>query len=323
MNIVITGAQGFIGAHLARTLLSIERLPDGRALGHLALSDHTPLACEDARATILRGEIADSALARELIRPGTDLVFHLAGVMSGASESDFSLGLRVNLEGTRNVLEACRALPRPPRLVYASSIAVFGAPLPASIDDDTPTRPTLSYGAQKLACEILLDDYTRRGFLDARALRLPGIVARPRAPSGALSAFNSDLIREPLEGRAVSLPVGPDAVLWMQSVARCTQNLVHAAMLFPEALGARRAMNLPCVVASAGEIVAAIGRVAGDRAASLVRFAPDPAIEAQFGRWPRSFRAGRALALGFHADADIDEILRLHQADTQDRVDQE
>jgi nucleoside-diphosphate-sugar epimerase len=313
VHIVITGANGFIGSRLARALLSISRLPDGRAIERMVLSDQAPCALSDPRASSVAGDIGDPALARQLIQPGTDIVFHLAGVMSGASESDFGLGMHVNLEGTRNVLEACRALPRPARVVYASSIAVYGAPLPAVVDDDTPTRPTLSYGAQKLACEVLLDDYSRRGFVDGRALRLPGIVARARAPSGALSAFNSDLIREPLQGRPISLPVGPDAVMWVQSIDRCTQNLVHAAMLFPNALGARRTLILPCVVASAAEIVAAIGRVAGAQAAALVRYAPEPAIEAQFGRLPRMLRAGRALALGFRADAGIDEVIQLHR----------
>lgn len=319
MKIVITGASGFIGTHLARALLALERTPDGRAIEQVLLTDHAPSAAGDRRARFVEGDVGDPAQLARLIEPDTDLVFHLAGIMSAAAEADFGLGLRVNLDATRQLLEACRALARPARpmrFVYASSIAVFGAPLPAEIDDSTPTRPTLSYGAHKLACEILLDDYTRRGFVDGRALRLPGIVVRPRAQgkAGALSAFNSDLLREPLEGRAISSPVGPDAVLWLLSIERCVENLIHAAMLPGEALGPRRALNLPCVAASVSEIAAALGRAAGKSAEALVVYAPNPAIEAQFGRWPRAFQPERALALGFRADADIDDIIRLHLA---------
>jgi nucleoside-diphosphate-sugar epimerase len=229
--------------------------------------------------------------------------------MSGASEADFALGLRVNLDGTRNVLEACRALTAPPRLVFASSIGVYGTPLPARIDDETLQRPTLSYGAQKRACEILLEDYSRRGFLDGRALRLPGIVVRPRLPNGALSAFNSDLIREPLAGRAYTAPVGPEAVVWQMSIARCVANLMHAALLPAEAVRPRRVLNLPCVVASVGEIIDAIGRIGGAHAASRVSYAPDARLQAQFGGWPRDFHAACALALGFTADASLDAII--------------
>jgi nucleoside-diphosphate-sugar epimerase len=260
----------------------------------------------------VQGDIADAAFVSGLIDADTRVVFHLAGVMSGASEADFSLGMRVNLDGTRNVLEACSTLLAPPRLVFSSSIGVFGTPLPSRIDDDTPQRPTLSYGAQKRACEILLEDYSRRGFLDGRALRLPGIVVRPPAPNGALSAFNSDLIREPLAGRNYAAPVGPDAVLWLLSAERCVANLIHAALLPRGAIGSPCVLNLPCIAASVGEIVAAIGRTGGADAAARVSYAPDPKLQAQFGGWPRDFHAARALALGFSADASLDAIIRAH-----------
>ena len=318
MKVVVTGAAGFIGSRLARALAARAELRDAGdhafPIRRLVLADSVLPEdfVSDPRIEAIRGDIDDPAFVSGLIDADTRVVFHLAGVMSGAAEKAFALGMRVNLDGSRNVFETCRALPRPARLVYTSSIGVFGTPLPQRIDDQTPPRPTLSYGAQKLASEILLEDYSRHGFLDARALRLPGIVVRPRLPSGALSAFNSDLIREPLAGRAYTAPVGAEAIVWVMSLGRCVDNLVHAALLPAKAIGSRRVINLPCVVASIGEIVAAIGRAAGTDAAARVGYAPDPKLQAQFGGWPRDFHPGRSLELGFAADESIDAIIRGH-----------
>lgn len=319
MKVVVTGAAGFIGSRLARALAARGALGDAGdhavpirqlVLTDCVLPEHN---ASDPRIVAIRGDIGDPAFVAGLIDADTRVVFHLAGVMSGAAQKAFALGMHVNLDGSRNVFEACRALPRPARVVYTSSIGVFGTPLPPAIDDQTPPRPTLSYGAQKRACEILLEDYSRHDFLDGRALRLPGIVVRPRLPSGALSAFNSDLIRELLAGCAYTVPVGAEAIIWVMSAGRCVENLIYAALLPAAAFGSRRVLNLPCVVASIGEIVAAIGSAAGADAAARVSYAPEAKLQAQFGGWPRDFHARRALELGFAADASIDAIIRGHR----------
>jgi nucleoside-diphosphate-sugar epimerase len=233
----------------------------------------------------------------------------LAGVVSGAAEADLDRGLAVNLDGTRALMDACRALGHQPRFIFASSIAAFGIPVPARIDDDTAGIPSMSYGTQKRMCELLIDDYTRRGHIDGRVLRLPGIVVRPPNPNGALSAFNSDMIREPVAGREVTLPVSAAAGLWMMSVRQSAANLLHAASLNPGALGARRTLNLPAVTVTAGEVVAALERADID-ARRLIKFAPQPAIEAKFGGFTKDFHPERARALGFTCDAGIDAIVQ-------------
>lgn len=320
MKVLITGANGFIGAALARALLAQPRLADasGRelAIERLALTDRgaPPAPWSDPRVEFSGGDITDERFVRSLVDGDVRVAFHLAGIVSGAAEADFALGLRVNLDGTRNLLEACRAQSAPLRLVFASSIAVYGVPLPAAIDDDTRAAPTLSYGTQKLVCEQLIGDYSRKGFLDGRALRLPGIVVRPRLPNGALSGFNSDVIREPLAGREVICPVSPQAVIWVMSIGRCVQNLIHACNTPAAAWGGGRALALPALDVSVAEILDSIARAAGAGVRERVRFEPQPDIEAQFGRWPRRLAARRALQLGFSGDASIDDIVRNHLA---------
>ncbi|HMN84053.1 MAG TPA: NAD-dependent epimerase/dehydratase family protein [Burkholderiaceae bacterium] len=250
-------------------------------------------------------------------RPAT--VFHLAGIVSGAAEADFERGRRVNLDATLQLLERCRrqaAAGGPPvTLVYTSSIAVFGVPLPARIDDHTPPAPTLSYGAHKRAIEILLDDYSRRGLLDARGLRLPGVVVRPPLPNGALSGFNSDLIREPLAGRDYDCPVGEEATLWLSSLRHVVGNLIRMAALPAAAPGPARTVNAPAIAVSAGQIRDAIARVS-PAAAARIRFSavPDPALVAQFGRWPLACDFARARALGLTTDASLDTLIAEHLA---------
>ena len=294
MHVLVTGARGFLGQMLVHAL---------RVGHHVVATDRDD------------GDIADPAHVRKLFATPIDRVFHLAAVVSGAAEADYDAGRLVNLDATLLLLDACRAQARRGgpvvRFVEASSIAVFGTPLPARIDDGTPPQPSLSYGTQKRIAELLIDDLSRRGEIDGRALRLPGIVVRPQLPNGALSAFNSDVIREPLAGRDFTCPVGPDATIWVASRHSAVANLLHLANVYPKALGAARAVNAPALVVSIGEIVAALGR-ADAAAPGRVRFQPIPQIEAQFGRWPRDASFARARDLGLAGDDSIDAIVRKH-----------
>jgi nucleoside-diphosphate-sugar epimerase len=294
MNVLVTGARGYLGSALVHAL---------RVGHHVVATDRDD------------GDIADPAHVARLFATPIDRVFHLAAIVSGAAEADYDAGRRVNLDATQALLEACRAQARRGgpivRFVHASSIAVFGAPLPARIDDDTTPAPALSYGAHKRVAELLIDDLSRRGELDGRALRLPGIVVRPKLSNGALSAFNSDVIREPLAGCDYTCPVGADATIWVASRPAAIANLLHLGEVYAKALGTTRAVTAPALVVSIAEIVAALGR-ADAAAPARVRFAPEPKIEAQFGRWPREVSFARAMALGLVRDDSIDTIVRDH-----------
>jgi len=326
MRVLVTGAAGYIGQALLQTLRPwLARRAAGGADAELLLSDLVavdtaaaatpPISAAAGAEGAIRcvvGDIADPRLQAALFAAPIDLVFHLAGVVSGAAEADFARGKRVNLDATIGLLELCRAQAGAnagvARLVYASSIAVFGVPLPTRIDDRTEPAPTLSYGSHKRACELLIDDYTRRGFVDGRALRLPGVVVRPPLANGALSGFNSDLLREPLAGRSYVCPVSRQATVWLSSKRSVVANLLRLAELEPAALGARRAVTAPALAVGIDDILAALGR-ADPEAPGRVRFEPQPDLEPQFGRWPRDCDFERASALGLVTDASLDALL--------------
>lgn len=313
MKVVVTGANGFLGRAL------VARLARADAAGLASSGDLDLVAFDlsiDAGALppgVLAeaGDVTDPATVARVIDDSVDLVFHLAAVVSGTAEQDFDAGLAVNVDGSRLVIEACRRARmagRSGRLVHASSIAVFGAPLPARIDDRTEAAPSLSYGFQKRIVELLIDDCSRRGLVDGRSLRFPGVVVRPPAPNGATSAFNSALFREPLEGRDLVCPASPEGVLWITSIAVAVEHLIHAARLPADAWERSRVLLLPAVAASCSEIVAAVERASGQELSGYVRHAPEAAIEAAFARWPREAGFARATALGFTGDRDLDAI---------------
>lgn len=316
MRIVITGGCGFLGRRLALLLLDRESIGRHSALGpidELVLFDNAPSALplpDDKRLRLVTGDITDRDTVRRLIAPGTDAVFHLAAIVSGQAEADTELGYRVNLDGTRAVLDACRALGSVPKMIFASSLAVYGGVLPPAVGDDTALTPQSSYGTQKAIGELLVNDYSRKGFVDGRALRLPTVVVRPGLPNRAASTFASSIIREPLCGKDAVCPVSPDTVMALASPRRVVASLAHALDLPADALGSNRTLQLPGYSVSVGEMAEALRRAGGDNAYKRIAWQPDPAIQAIVGSWPRTLSAPRATALGFQPDAGIDEAVR-------------
>jgi len=316
MRVVITGGTGFIGRKLAQRLLARGSLmsPEGAesVIDELVLFDvasPSPPLKPDPRLKIVTGDIADRATVRDLIDRRTGSIFHLAAVVSGQAEADTDIGMRVNLDGTRAVLEACRALGTGPRLVFASSLAVYGGDLPPAVSDDTPLNPQTSYGNQKACCELLINDYSRKGYVDGRAPRLPTIVVRPGLPNRAASTWASSIIREPLSGVDVVCPVAEDAVMALLSPRRLVAALERLHDLPGDAFGFSRAIQLPGIAVNVAEMVAALRRAGGDAAVQRIRWEPDPVIQKIVAGWPRGIASVRAERLGLEADRTIDEIV--------------
>jgi len=316
MKVVVTGGGGFLGSRLAKALLERGKL-GGEAISRLTVLDQVlPARSDDPRIQNMAGDIADPAVLAKAIDSDTAAVFHLAAAVSGAAEADFDLGMRVNLEGTRQLLERLRQCARPPRVVFASSVAAFGGELPAVLDDDTTPAPQTSYGTQKVIGEYLVSDYSRKGYLDGRSLRLPTIVVRAGKPNAAASSFASGIIREPLAGVVSHCPVGPHTGVWLLSPRRVVEAFIHAHELPAAQWGARRVVNLAGITATVAEMLDALKRVAGARTAGLVEFRSDARIEAIVRTWPVRFRTPRALAMGFRADADVESVIRDYAAET-------
>ena len=307
MRIVITGGCGFLGQRVALQLLA-QRDVDG-----LVLFDNAPSTLplpDDKRLKVVTGDIADREAVRRVISTGTDSVFHLAAVVSGQAEADTDLGYRVNLDGTRAVLDACRALGTCPRVVFASSLAVYGGALPPAVGDETPLTPQTSYGTQKAIGELLVNDYSRKGFIDGRAVRLPTVVVRPGRPNRAASTFASSMIREPLAGREAVCPVSPETVMALASPRRIVAGLLHAHDLPADAFGGSRSLQLPGFSVAVGEMAAAVGRAGGEAAYARIYWEPDLQIQQIISGWPQGLQAPRAEALGFVADSGIDEVIQ-------------
>ncbi|MVA95744.1 NAD-dependent epimerase/dehydratase family protein [Nitratireductor sp. CAU 1489] len=317
MRVLVTGAAGMIGRKLVARLARDGAL-NGRRLAALDLHDIVSAdapAINGATVSTHIGDLAAPGEADRLVAAKPDMVFHLAGVVSAEAEADFDKGYRVNLDGTRALFDAIRAAGHAPRVVFSSSIAVFGAPFPDTIPDDFHPTPLTSYGTQKLIGEALLADYSRRGFLDGIGLRLPTICVRPGKPNKAASSFFSAIIRDPLAGRQTMLPV-PRSVLHTHASPRAAVGfLLHAAGLAGEAVGPRRNLTMPGVACTVGEQIEALERIAGSKAVGLIREQHDEAVWAIVRNWPTRFMAERARALGFEAEESFDEIVTAHIED--------
>jgi D-erythronate 2-dehydrogenase len=309
VRVLITGAGGFVGQRLAKRLMLSPRALSG-TLDQLVLFDlkvpqGSAVPIEGSpQVRWVEGDLTDERALTAAVKGGLDCVFHLASVPGGAAEASFDIGLRANVDGTRTLLDAMRWLPKPPVFIFASTIGVFGVPLPALIDEDTYPAPTMSYGAHKWIGEILVSDYSRRGWIDGRSVRLPGIVARPRTPTGQLSAFISNILREVSAGHEFVCPVAAEGKTWWMWIECALDNLIHAALMAVEPSFVRRVWMLPVLHASMGEVVEAIAQKHGPQVFQRVRYQPDAKLQAQFASAP-PLRCPRSLAAGFRNDGDL------------------
>lgn len=321
MHILITGGAGFLGVRLARTLLAQGTLTlNGGAAQHIltiTLADRVAPPADlsaDTRILPLVGDLNDLLNQQKLPTSNTNVVFHLAAAVSGECEADFDLGMRSNYEATRSLLEACRALKTKPTFVFASSLAVFGKvpgfPMPDLIEDDTLPTPQSSYGTQKFIGEQLVADFGRKGFITARNIRLMTVSVRAGKPNGAASGFLSGMIREPLSGLKAACPVPADTLIALSSPTRTVEGIIRAATVSNEAWGPLKAVNLPALCTSVGQMAAALERVAGKVATDLLDWTPDPAILKLVETWPGVVSSKRANALGLQADTDYEKIIR-------------
>ena len=315
MRIIIFGGGGFLGKKLTLSLLN---------QGQLSLNGEVPVAISklvlfdkimpsgfpnDPRLELIEGDICEEGTIRSLLEQPTDVIFHLAAIVSGEAEKNFDLGMQVNLYASMQLLELCRELNIQPVIVFASSCAVFGGELTDTIYDDTAARPQSSYGTQKAITEMLINDYSRRGFVDGRILRLPTIVVRPGKPNAATSSFASSIIREPLQGERATCPVSADTKIWILSPRRVTENFIHAAVLEASTLGTDRIVTLPGLTTSVKEIVDNLEDIAGKETTALIDFQPDPFIQSIVLTWPPQFLPKRATELGFKRDGSIREVI--------------
>lgn len=317
MHILVIGGAGMVGRKLIARLAADGSL-GGKAITRITAHDVvTPQP--PAAPFPITTRVSDLCVPGEavtLLAERPDVIFHLAAIVSGEAEADFNKGYRINLDGTRHLFDAVRLMENyTPRLVFTSSIAVFGAPFPEAIPDEYFHTPLTSYGTQKAIGELLLADYTRRGFFDGIGIRLPTICVRPGAPNKAASGFFSGIIREPLNGQDAVLPVSEDVMHWHASPRAAVGFLIHAATIDGDTVGPRRNLTMPGLAVTVGEQIEALRKVAGDRAVAHIKRVPDPVIEKIVAGWPRKFDARRAAELGFVAETSFEEIIRIHIAD--------
>ncbi|MDQ6619296.1 MAG: SDR family oxidoreductase [Pseudomonadota bacterium] len=315
MRVVITGGGGFLGTRLARAILQRGSLTDPSGLEtrvrELVLVDIAPSGTfEDERVQVMSGDLTDRAFVERAITPDTRSVFHLAAVVSGQAEADFDLGMRVNLDASRALLECCRRCDAPPRFVFTSSLAVFGGPLPDPVPDTAALTPQSSYGAQKAACELLVYDMTRKGYIDGRSLRLPTVTVRPGPPNRAASGFASGIIREPLAGVTAVCPVKPETRMWVISPAAAVHNLLCGHEAPAARFSHTRSVNVPGISVTVADMVRALREMAGDEVANRVRWEYDPVIDRIVSSWPAAFDTRLGASLGMIADPDFTAIVR-------------
>ncbi|MCA6221779.1 D-erythronate dehydrogenase [Photorhabdus antumapuensis] len=309
MKVIITGGAGFLGQQLASALLNNNQTLN---FDQLILTDiQCPVSpVNDPRVQCLALDLAQSGAAEKLIDENSTVLFHLAAIVSSHAESDFDLGLQVNFDVTRNLLNVARAKNPKLKFIFTSSLAVFGGELPATITDQCAVNPQSSYGAQKAMCELMINDYSRKGYVDGRVLRLPTISIRPGKPNKAASSFASGIIREPLHGENSICPVSRDLALWLSSPETVIRNFIHAVQIPAEKFGLSRTVNLPGISVTVQDMIDSLAEVAGQKAVDLIRFEPDENINRIVASWPGHFDISRGLSLGFQADNTFSDAIR-------------
>ncbi len=320
MRVLITGGAGLLGAKLAKRLLERGTLANAQGrqtpITRITLLDVIPAkGFDDPRIAVVTGDIADAKVIEAVLTPETDSVFHLAAIVSGQAEADFELGMRINFDATRLILERARRNGNKPRVVFTSSVAVFGGELPEKVPDSQVLTPQSSYGAQKVMGELLISDYSRKGFIDGRALRMPTVCVRPGAPNKAASSFASGIIREPLNGVEAICPVAPQTPMWLLSPRHAIDSLIHGHDIDGSLFGSSRALSLPGLATTVQDMVAALERVAGPEVAQRIRWQQDPAVIRIVNSWPGNFVTTRANAMGFKHDESFDDIIRAYIED--------
>jgi D-erythronate 2-dehydrogenase len=317
MKVLVTGAAGMVGRKFCEALSKHQTI-GSNPVDRLTMTDAitpVPPAGIPFSVSIVPGDISDASFAESLAADRPDIIYHLAAVVSGEAEADFDKGYRVNLLGIQQLFEAVRRADYRPRLVFASSIAVFGTPFPESIPEDFAPAPLTSYGTQKAMGELLLADFSRRGFFDGIGIRLPTICVRPGKPNKAASGFFSSIIREPLKGESAILPVTDNVRHWFASPRAAVNFLFHAGSLDLNQLGSRRTFNMPGLSATVGEMIESLEKIAGIDCVKLIQREPDPNIQKIVDGWPQRVDAARAQALGFRAETSFEEIIRAHVED--------
>ena len=315
MKVLITGGAGFLGRRLAAKLLQLGTLKNAELreekIQQITLFDMVPaLGFNDPRIRVVTGDVSDAEALEGVIDEDTSSIFHLAAVVSSQAEDDFDLGLSINLDASRRLFEACRKLGHTPKVIFASSLAVYGGALPEVVQDDTALQPKTSFGVQKAITELLLSDYSRKGYIDGRALRLPTIAVRPGKPNKAATSFTSSIIREPLNNVQTVCPVTMDMKLWLMSPRQAIDCMIHGHNLGAEAFGQRHVLNLPGVTVTVRDMVDVLGRIAGEPATRLIRWEANPAIQRIIHTWPTRWDMSRAHMLGFKGDSDFESIVR-------------
>ncbi len=315
MRILILGGGGFLGRRLAKELIQ----NGGLAHGEIVRLTMVDIAFEDrlhdSRVEYIQADFSDEATITNILQQQPDVIFHLAAIVSGEAEKNLELGMKINFHASLQILELCRKLAIHPHIVFASSCAVFGGDVSRVITDETAPKPRSSYGTQKAMVELLLNDYSRRGFVDGRSLRLPTIAIRPGKPNAATSSFVSSIIREPLQGKKASYPVPPETLCWILSPKHVIKNFIHAANIDEKLLGDDRVINLPGLTVSVREMINSLEQITGTEITNLITYEPDEFLESIVLTWPPYFDTVRAKELGFVSDSSVEEIIRSYIAE--------